>query len=346
MLLAFALEGAAQCYGLRRDPSRALPLYAAAFALGARTVFWPYSAPSSSSRDRRSAAAGWSVDPGPAPHRWSLARGGARGPVAFAPARSSGGGILAPIQPIEYPGHNISYEPARPVPARSLKRAPPAAPPPRRRTNAFPPLLFHGLGPEAVHHAHPTYPWWKVMCLTGVDYFSTLGYQPGIAFLAAGFLSPIATLVLVLVTLFVALPIYRQVAAHSPHGQGSILMLEELLPRWKGKAFVLVLLGFAFTDFIITITRPRPTPARHLVDTPFVAARLSHQVGVTSCSSLSWPRSSLGGSARPSASRCSSWRSISPSTRPAGGARHRVLRHPEHLAHWRRPSSAYHSWPR
>lgn len=153
------------------------------------------------------------------------------------------------------------------------------APPPQGRAAKW---FFHGESLEEKHARLASHPWYSVLWLTGVDYFSTLGYQPGLALLAAGAISPLATTILVAVTLFGALPVYSQVAARSYAGQGSIAMLEHLLPGWSSKIFVLILLGFASTDFVITMTLSAADAAQHAVENPFLAPYLhGHQVGVT-----------------------------------------------------------------
>ncbi|WP_439620801.1 amino acid transporter [Gemmata sp.] len=137
--------------------------------------------------------------------------------------------------------------------------------------------------PAAPDHHKPHQSFWLwVMCLTGVDYFSTLGYQPSIAYQNAGLLAPFATVVLVLLTLFGALPVYVYVTGRSFEGQGSIGMLAKLVSGWPGKILVLVLLGFAATGFVITKTLSAADAAVHLIENPnwpWKPAHGEHPVG-------------------------------------------------------------------
>jgi hypothetical protein len=107
--------------------------------------------------------------------------------------------------------------------------------------------------------------WLWVLCLLGLDYFSTLAYQPSITFAVAGRLGPLATAVVVLLTLFGALPVYCFLAGRAPTGGSSIGMLADLVRGWRGKTLVLVLLGFAATDFTMLKTISLADAAVHFL---------------------------------------------------------------------------------
>jgi len=152
----------------------------------------------------------------------------------------------------------------------------------RRRFKALDRFLFSGSPLDVAEPPDHTHPWYLVLWLTGVDYFSTIGYQPGIALLAAGALSLPATGILILVTILGAVPIYSEVAARSYAGQGSIALLENLFSGWKSKIFVLILLGFAATDFVITMTLSAADAARHATQNPYLHPFISeHTLSVT-----------------------------------------------------------------
>lgn len=120
--------------------------------------------------------------------------------------------------------------------------------------------------------SRPTYAWWIILCLVGLDYFSSLAYLPSIATTyAEGVrdLAPLTGVGVALVTLLAALPAYWYVVGRSPHGKGGIGLLEQRTEGWSGKLLVLVLLGFLATDFVLTRTLSVSDAATHVIKNPY-----------------------------------------------------------------------------
>ncbi len=110
-----------------------------------------------------------------------------------------------------------------------------------------------------------TYAWWLVLGLVGLDCFSTLGYLPTIAVEGAEERAPLAAAVVALLILFGALPVYLYVVGRSPHGRGATGLLESHLSGWRGKLFILFLLGFVATDFVMTRALSTADASKHLL---------------------------------------------------------------------------------
>lgn len=122
---------------------------------------------------------------------------------------------------------------------------------------------------ESQHRSpSPGNAWWLVLCLIGLDYFSTLAYLPSLAVEAVGPLAPLAAVVVVIVTLLIALPTYCYVVGRSPHGRGATGLIEQLVPGWPGKLLVLSLLAFVATDYVVTQNLSIADAAEHIRGNP------------------------------------------------------------------------------
>jgi hypothetical protein len=140
--------------------------------------------------------------------------------------------------------------------------------------------------------SQPEYLWLWVMCLLGVDYFSTLAYQPSITFSVAGRLGPLATVVVVFVTLFGALPVYFYVAGKSASGQGSIALLERFVRGWAGKTIILFLLGFAATDFVMIKSLSLADAAEHITHNTYIEEQ--HTLQILAGNLRAWGKETVG----------------------------------------------------
>ncbi|MFN0054909.1 MAG: amino acid transporter [Planctomycetales bacterium] len=116
--------------------------------------------------------------------------------------------------------------------------------------------------------------WWLVLGLIGLDYFSTLAYLPSLAVQGVGPLAPLAALVVAAVTLLGALPLYLYLVGRSPHGRGASGLLEHLVPGWRGKLLVLLLLAFVATDYVVTQNLSVADAAEHVRANPLFRAHV------------------------------------------------------------------------
>ncbi|MFO0815545.1 MAG: amino acid transporter [Gemmatales bacterium] len=121
-------------------------------------------------------------------------------------------------------------------------------------------------------HPAPTRPvghaWGLVLCLVGIDYFSSLAYLPSLANEVAGPLAPLAVAGVVVVTLLLALPAYLYVVGRSSDGRGATGLMQKSIAGWRGKFLILVMMGFVAADFIITRSLSTSDASVHLLANP------------------------------------------------------------------------------